>query len=134
MDKSIRQAKSGLTRFETSPEFNNRNFMDAQIKAPFLLTCNDRGLAADAGVGREVRATGAARAPVLVVLHVLDIAARPHEVGAGRARGRRGRRRRAGVVQRVSRVAGRVGRAPAGLRAEELGLATGERRTFFTFR
>ena len=102
--------------------------MDAQIKAPFLLTCNDRRLAADAGVGREVRATAAARAPVLVVLHVLDVAARPHEVGAGRARGRRGRRRRAGVVQRVSRVAGRVGRAPAGLRAEELGLAAGERR------
>ena len=50
--------------------------MDAQIKAPFLLTCNDRRLAADAGVGREVRATGAARAPVLVVLHVLHVAAR----------------------------------------------------------
>ena len=46
--------------------------MDAQIKAPFLLTCNDRRLAADAGVGREVRATGTARAPVLVVLHVLQ--------------------------------------------------------------
>ena len=63
-------------------------------------------------------ASAAGRAPVLVVLHVLNVAARPHEVAA------RGRRwRRAGVVEGIPRVAGsagRVGWAAAGLGAEEL--------------
>ena len=64
-------------------------------------------------------AAAAARAPVLVVLHVLHVAARPHEVGPGRPGGRRGRPR---VGEGIPRVAGRVGRAPTGLGPEELRL------------
>ena len=69
-------------------------------------------------------ASAAGRAPVLVVLHVLHVAARPHKVAAAAWRVRRGRMR-ARVVQGIPRVAGRVGRAnPAGLGgAEELCLA-----------
>ena len=97
----------------------------------FSLTCNDGGLAANAGVGRQMSAAAAAaatHAPVLVVLHVLHVAARPHEVGAGRPRGRR--RGRARVVQGIPRVSGSVWRAPTCLGSEELSLATEERVTF----